>query len=83
MTAEPNFEKYTELELQLKICYEYLHCTHEQFLRLPKEEKLKAYFYVEITERRKEYFHKEEVKKRKMKQLKERDRKNKIPKGRA
>ena len=83
MPAEPNFEEYTELELELKICYECLHCTHEQFLRLSKEEKLKAYFYVKMTERRKEYFHKEEVRKRKRKQLEERDRKNRIPKGRA
>lgn len=43
-----NVENITPLYIDMLICTEYLHCTHAEFLKLPKVErkKLKLFAYV-------------------------------------
>lgn len=54
--CENDFEFLTPLEVELKICSEYLHCTHENFLALSRDEKLKWVFYEEKNRKREIYF---------------------------
>ena len=57
-----DFEHRTILELELKICSEYLGgMTHMVFEKLPRSEKLKWYLYEELTRKREEYISKKEL----------------------
>ena len=54
-----NVKKYefvTPFFLELKICYEYLHITHEEYENLSREERLKAQLYEKMTREREEHF---------------------------
>jgi hypothetical protein len=48
----PNFDHITPLEIEMKICCEYLHCPHKNFTALPFEERLKLLLYEEMQRRR-------------------------------
>ena len=54
--CESDFGFLTPLEVELKICAEYLHCTHENFLALSRDEKLKWVLYEEKNRKREDYF---------------------------
>lgn len=46
----------------MKICSEYLHCTHEHFLNLSTDERYKWYAFEEMVRRRENYFKEQEIK---------------------
>ena len=61
-TGEPEYEKLTPLFLEMKIALEYLHISHEEYLKLSSYERQKAVLYEEMKRGRKAFFDKEEVK---------------------
>ena len=48
----PDFDHITPFEVEMKICCEYLHCSHKQYTALPSEEKLKLLLYEEMQRKR-------------------------------
>ena len=47
----PNFEYVTPLFLEMRVCCEYLHCTHSEFLKLHPDERMKLLYYDEMVRR--------------------------------
>ena len=56
----PSYNILTPLYITMKICAEYLHCSHLEFLKLSREEKMKWYLFEEMKRRRKDYFDKKQ-----------------------
>ncbi len=54
--TEADFEHITILCREMKICSEFLHCTHQEFKRLDFEESLKWYLYDEMERSREAFF---------------------------
>ena len=50
-------KRTTPLALEMSICSEWLHITHEEFTRLPHEEKIKWYAFAEA---RSDFYEKQE-----------------------
>ena len=49
-------ENVTSLYHEMNICAEYLHCRHEEFLALPKQERLKWYCFAELRAKKEKYY---------------------------
>jgi hypothetical protein len=60
----PEFEWITPLEIEMKICTEYLHQPHSYFLSLSKEDRIKLYLYEEMQRDRQEFSNKKENRRR-------------------
>ena len=48
----PVFERITPLEIEMKICCEYLHITHQEYKALRSEERAKLLLYEEMQRSR-------------------------------
>ena len=57
------FEYLTPLEIEMKICSEYLHKPHSYFLSLSKDDKTKLYLYEEMQRARENDFNTKENRK--------------------
>jgi len=60
--GKPDYTTLTPLFLELKMCYEYLHITHEEYLELSSLEKQKVVLFEQMKRERKIYQDQEEVK---------------------
>lgn len=59
VTGSPaNYQQITPLEVEMRICAEYLHSTHEEFCNLSIDERLKWILYDEMQMGRANYFNK-------------------------
>ena len=54
----PLFEYITPLNLEMRICANYLHCTHKEFRALPLDERRKWLLYEEMERRREGHINK-------------------------
>ena len=62
-----DYEHLTPLYVEMKIAAEYLHCSHGDFLKLPKDERMKFILYEEMVNKREQYFRKKSETERKNK----------------
>jgi len=55
LVDKPKYDLMTHLETEMFICSEYLHCTHTEFEKLPRTEKLKWFLFLEMKSRREKH----------------------------
>jgi hypothetical protein len=58
---DTNYERLTPLNMEMRICANYLHIPHYKFKRLPFEEKMKWIYFEKMEREREIYFDKKQI----------------------
>ena len=57
----PNYKLLTPLNIEMRICANFLHIPHSVFSNFSREEKIKWFLFEEMERKREDFFNKEQI----------------------